>query len=54
MNEPEKQTHTKSFTWDVILKSSPEKELVQLVKLASDGRLLDWKSAIIMTTIYCA
>lgn len=52
MSEPEKQTHTKSFTFDAILKSSPEKELVELAKLASDGRLLDWKSAIIMTTIY--
>jgi len=42
----------KKIILDAILKPSPEKELVELAKLASDGGLIDWKSAIVMAAMY--
>jgi hypothetical protein len=49
----EKENHTSpNFTMGMILKFSLEKELDELAKLANDGKLLDWKSAIVVTTAY--
>jgi hypothetical protein len=52
MNEKEKRTNAKSFTFDTVVKFSLEKEIDELAKLASDGRLLDWKSAIVVASAY--
>ena len=52
MNEKEKRTGTKSFTTNMIVKFSLEAELEELAKLANDGKLLDWKSAIVIASAY--
>jgi hypothetical protein len=52
MNEKENCTGTISFTFGSTLKFSLEKELDELAKLANDGRLIDWKSAIVIASSY--
>jgi hypothetical protein len=46
------KSNTKSFTFDMVAKFSLEKEIDELAKLASDGKLLDWKSAIVVASAY--
>ena len=52
MTEKERVQYTKSFTFNAILKFGLEKELDELAKLANDGKVLDWKSPIIIASTY--